>query len=276
MSKTIFVLLDGLGFDAATQNLGFAEHLIESQKGAKYKVQGELPSLSRPMYETLLTGRKVCEHGITGNLSVRCSEMKSVFDQCRLQGKTTGAAAYYWISELYLSAPFCYESDRFVFDNEGAINSGIFYFDDSYPDSHVFADAEYIRTRYDPDFLMVHSMNIDDTGHHFGSDSAEYQMAAARINGILSTCLPVWLALGYSVIVTSDHGMNQYKLHGGNSPQQRSVPLYIFAQGIVCGDFTEKEPVSQIYIAPLLCRLLEVGSADGMRPLSQLGVNLFQ
>ena len=58
MSKTILVLADGLNFDAAAENLGYAEHLIESGKGAKYKVRGELPSLSRPMYETLLTNEE--------------------------------------------------------------------------------------------------------------------------------------------------------------------------------------------------------------------------
>ena len=120
-----------------------------------------------------------------------------MFDQCLAEGKTTGAAAYYWISELYCSAPFDYESDIMIFDEDGKINHGIFYFEDSYPDSHVFSDAEYIRNSRNPDFLMIHSMNIDDAGHHFGSESIEYHMAVARINVILSSCMPAWLSNGY-------------------------------------------------------------------------------
>ena len=275
MSKTIFVLLDGLGFDAASQNLGYAEHLIEDQKGAKYKVRGELPSLSRPMYETLLTGRKVSEHGITNNLAVWRSSEKSVFDQCFAQGKTTGAAAYHWISELYRRAPFDYESDRIGFDEESAVNHGIFYFEDSYPDSHVFADAEYIRNSRNPDFLLIHSMNIDDAGHHYGSESTEYHMAAAMVNVILSSCMPVWLAKGYSVIITADHGMNEHRLHGGNTSRQRDIAMYLFADGIKCGDFSGEAAISQLCTAPLLCRLLDVAPAPGMRDLNSLGVNFY-
>jgi len=275
MSKTIFVLLDGLSFDAAAQNMGYAEHLIEAQRGAKYKVRGELPSLSRPMYETLLTGRKAFEHGITNNMAVWRSCEKSVFDQCYAQGRTTGAAAYHWISELYRSAPFDYETDRMIFDEDSAVNHGIFYFEDSYPDSHVFADAEYIRSSRSPDFLMIHSMNVDDAGHHFGSDSTEYHMAAARVNTILSSVMPVWLAKGYAVLVTADHGMNIHKLHGGNTSSQRDVALYLFSEGIQCGDFSEGGAISQLCIAPLLCRLLDVAPAPGMRELSGLGVDFF-
>lgn len=276
MSKTILVLADGLNFDAAAENLGYAEHLIESGKGAKYKVRGELPSLSRPMYETLLTGRTVSEHGIANNLTVRVSSEKSVFDLCSDEGRSTGAAAYHWISELYRSAPFAYETDRMIFDRDGAISHGIFYFEDSYPDSHVFADAEYIRSSRNPDFLMIHSMNIDDAGHRFGSESDEYHMAAAKLNVMLSAVMPIWLEQGYSVLVTADHGMNNHRLHGGNTSGQRDVVLYLFAQGIHRGDFSEGKEISQLCVAPLLCRLLEMAPAPGMRKFDALGVNFFE
>jgi len=198
-----------------------------------------------------------------------------VFDQCFAQGKTTGAAAYHWISELYRRAPFDYESDRIGFDEESAVNHGIFYFEDSYPDSHVFADAEYIRNSRNPDFLLIHSMNIDDAGHHYGSESTEYHKAAATVNVILSSYMPVWLAKGYSVLITADHGMNEHRLHGGNTSNQRDVALYLFAEGIKCGDFSGEAAISQLCTAPLLCRLLDAAPAPRMRDVNSLGVNFF-
>lgn len=45
MNKTVFILLDACQYEAGTRNLGYLEHLIDYQKGAKYKVKGELPSL---------------------------------------------------------------------------------------------------------------------------------------------------------------------------------------------------------------------------------------
>lgn len=56
MDKTIFVLLDACQYEAAGKYLGYLEHMIDYNKGAKYKVLGELPSLSKPMYATLLPG----------------------------------------------------------------------------------------------------------------------------------------------------------------------------------------------------------------------------
>lgn len=276
MEKTIFILLDGCGFRSAGDNLGYAEHLIEQKLGAKYRVRGELPSLSRPMYETLLTGLPVHRHGITNNLAVRRSNCESVFGLCRKNGLKSAAAAYYWISELYVRAPFSPLSDRIQLDSESVISNGIYYFEDNYPDSHVFADAEFLRARCDPDFLMIHSMNIDDAGHHFTSESREYEIAVAKANTIISSCLPGWLELGYNVVITADHGMNGVGLHGGNTEAQRTVPLYLFAKGAAIGDFTEETAVSELCVAPLLCRLLGVPPSPGMKTAEEIGGIFFE
>lgn len=52
--------------------------------------------------------------------------------------------------------------DRFTNDPEQLIQHGIFYHQDTYPDSHLYLDAEWLRHHHDPDFLLVHSMNVDD------------------------------------------------------------------------------------------------------------------
>ena len=83
MKKTIFVLLDACQYEAGTRNLGYLEHLIDYKKGAKYKVKGELPSLSRPMYATLLTGTPVFSHGITTNDTLRTLDCDNVFPSVR-------------------------------------------------------------------------------------------------------------------------------------------------------------------------------------------------
>lgn len=275
MSKTIFVLLDGCGFGAGERNLGYAEHLIEQGLGAKYCVKGELPSLSRPIYETLLTGLPVCKHGISNNLTVRRSKCVSVFDLCRKNGLKTAAAAYYWISELYVKAPFCYGTDRIQIDKDSVIQNGIYYYEDSYPDSHVFADAEFLRERSNPDFLMIHSMNIDDAGHKFTSESREYEFAAAKANIVLSSCMPMWLEQGCSVLITADHGMSGEGLHGGNTDQQRLAPLYLFDRNAIPGDFSAR-CISQLSIAPLLCKLLEIENSGDMKSLDENGVRIFE
>lgn len=270
MKQTIFVLLDACQHQAGTKNLGYLEHLIDYEKGAKYQVKGELPSLSRPMYETCLTGLPVYLHGISNNNICRKSSVENVFSLCCKQGKSTAAAAYYWNSELYNHAPFDKGRDRIQFHSEGNIQNGIFYWEDSYPDTHLFADGEYLRTQFKPNFLMIHSMAIDNQGHLHGSDSKEYEEAIETADMILSTLLPIWLEDGADVVVTADHGMNTLGHHGGTDWEQRNVPLYIFSSLVEKGRFEEKT-ISQLNIAPLLCSLLGIEKAKGMIEIEEIG-----
>ena len=79
MNKVILVLSDGLGYDTAVEGMGFLGHLVESKLASLYKVAGELPSISRPMYETIHTGLPSSEHGIVSNSIVRRSTNPNIF-----------------------------------------------------------------------------------------------------------------------------------------------------------------------------------------------------
>ena len=103
MDKTIFVLLDACQYEAASKYLGYLEHMIDYNKGAKYKVLGELPSLSKPMYATLFTGLPVCKHGVTCNEVGGVLPYDSVFSLCRKAGGRTAASSYSWHCVLRLS-----------------------------------------------------------------------------------------------------------------------------------------------------------------------------
>ncbi len=269
MNKTIFVLLDACQYEAGTRNLGYLEHLIDYEMGAKYKVRGELPSLSRPMYATLLAGTPVCRHGITSNETAGTLLCENVFSLCKEQGGITAAAAYLWVSELYNHSPFRMSEDRIQIHSGGMIDVGIFYWEDNYPDSHLFADGEYLRKKYQPDFILYHSMGIDYQGHLKGAGSSEYEGAIARADGILSLLTEEWRKDGYQVVITADHGMNTLGIHGGTDSQQRDTPLYIFSDLVKPGRF-EAEYISELRIAPLLCRLLGIPAGKDMTALPEI------
>jgi predicted AlkP superfamily pyrophosphatase or phosphodiesterase len=267
-NKTILILLDGCGLHAATENLGYLEQLAENNLCVKYRLKCELPSSSRPLYETLFTGLPMNRHGIVNNLTVRMSKHRNLFSLCREKGLVTAAAAYSWVSELYKKEPFDVTQDRICLDGLGNIQYGLYYYEDEYPDSHVFSDAEFLRKSYNPDFLLVHTMNIDDAGHKAGSNSAEYNKSVAKLNTILSTYVQQWLELGYQIVVTADHGMDAWGLHGGNTESQRAVPLYIMSDKVPIKDFPRLK-LNQLVIAPLLCRLLGIDPTEDMAVLSQ-------
>ena len=59
-NKVVLIVIDALRFDTACTHMGFLHHLVERQVAARYKICSEVPSLSRPLYETILTGTPYC------------------------------------------------------------------------------------------------------------------------------------------------------------------------------------------------------------------------
>ena len=152
-NRVVLIVIDALRFDTACTHMGYMQHLVERGVAARYEVRSEVPSLSRPLYETILTGTPPIIHGVTSNRTVRLSNQTSLFHLAQSSGKTTAAAAYYWVSELYNRAPFQHFEDRIQLDMDLPIENGLFYFEDHYPDSHLFADAAWLMDQKGPDFL---------------------------------------------------------------------------------------------------------------------------
>ena len=231
MNQVILILSDALRYDTAVAGMGYLGHLVETREASLYKVIGELPSMSRPMYETIHTGLPVSQHGIIANYIVRRSDKPNIFQVARQAGKTTAAAAYYWFSELYNHTPYDRLNDREVDDDSLLIQHGRFYTEDDFPDIELFATAGMLVRRFRPDYLLVHPMGMDYLGEKFGADSPEYRNQAIFQDMYLSGLIAEWSQLGYSILVTGDHGINADRLHGGTSSEVREVPLYLINHG---------------------------------------------
>ena len=255
MGKAILVVLDGLNYQVAEHALGHLHAYCAAGRGALYRLHCELPALSRPLYECILTGVAPIDSGVVHNDVVRLSTERSVFHYAREAGMSTAAAAYHWMSELYNRAPFQAARDRHSETPELPIQHGHFYYEDHYPDSHLFADAESLRLRARPDFLLVHPMNIDDAGHKHGLDSSQYRNAARRADVLLAEYLQRWLNDGYQVLVTADHGMNNDRSHNGLLPEEREVPLFVLGSAFSLDPAAKPK---QTELCGTLCELLGV------------------
>lgn len=262
-NKVILVVLDGLTYETAHQCMGFLQGLTEQGKATLYKVQSELPSMSRPLYETILTGVPPVHSGIVHNEIIRNSNQESVFSLARRGSLSTAAAAYHWVSELYNRCPYDAVRDRFSNDPEQLIQYGIFYHENHYPDNHLYLDAEWLRLNHDPDFLLVHPMNIDDAGHQAGLDSAHYRNTARYSDVHLSEHLLKWMNAGYQILVTADHGMNVDKSHGGTLAEEREVPLYVIGE---CFSHDAEATPRQVELCGTICELL--GLSEHAKPVA--------
>jgi predicted AlkP superfamily pyrophosphatase or phosphodiesterase len=269
LNKLILILSDALRYDVARDNMGFLGHLVEYKLASLYKIVGELPSVSRPMYETVHTGLPSSEHGIVANSIVRRSSKPNIFQSVVGAGKVTAAAAYYWVSELYNRAPYDPIDDREVDDENLLIQHGRFYTEDEYPDVELFATAAHLIRKFSPDYLLLHPMGMDYHGETFGSDSKEYRNQAIRQDKWLAPLIMEWRKLGYTIFVTGDHGINKDGAHGGTTPEQREVPFFVIQpNGQGRGD--TGETISHLQIAPTILKLLDIPIPDTMKqkPLS--------
>lgn len=251
--NVILVILDGLNYQVAQHALGHLQAYCKAGRAALYKLECELPALSRPLYECILTGVPPIDSGIVHNEVVRLSTQRSLFHYAREADLTTAAAAYHWISELYNRTPFNAARDRHTSDASLPIQYGHFYYADHYPDSHLLADADSLRQRHSPNFLLVHPMNIDDAGHKHGLDSPQYRNSARRADLLLAEYIATWLEAGYQILVTADHGMNLDRSHNGLLAEEREVPLFVL------GDAFSLDPQArpqQTELCGTICELL--------------------
>ena len=264
MNKVILILSDALRYDAAVAGMGYLGHLVETKQAGLYKIIGELPSMSRPMYETTHTGLPSSAHGIVANSIVRLSTQPNLFRLLRDAGRVTAAAAYSWFSELYNRAPYDRINDREVDDDSLPIQHGRFYTEDEYPDVELFATAAMLVRRFAPDYLLLHPMGMDYKGETFGADSREYRNQAVKQDMWLAPLIVEWTRLGYTILVTGDHGINKDGAHGGPAPDQREVPLYLIQpNGVGQGD--TKQIVSHLQIAPTILKLLDIPIPETMK-----------
>ena len=264
MSKVILIMSDALRYDVAKENMGFLGHLVETNLASLYKIKGELPSMSRPMYETIHTGVQVSQHGVVANSISRLSFMPNVFKSVAEAGKVTAAAAYYWVSELYNRAPYNRVDDKETDDESLAIQHGRFYTEDDYPDIELFATAAHLIRKYSPDYLLAHPMGMDYHGETYGSDSKEYRNHATHQDMWMAPFIQEWMECGYTVLVTGDHGINKDGAHGGTTPEQRDVPLFCI-QPTVKGRGDTDQVISHLQIAPTILKLLNVSIPETMK-----------
>lgn len=263
--KVILIIIDGLRYDTGIESLGYLNHLLEMGRASRYKIRTEIPTFSRPMYETILTGVEPANHLVTCNQIAKLSNQKSIFHIAKENGLITSAAAYYWISELYNRSPFNYIEDIIQNDVNKTIQHGIFYFEDTYPDSHLILQGNYLKKTYDPDFLLIHTMGVDYSGHKYGGRTPEYRGKVLEIDSILSSLIEEWTSNNdTTVIVTADHGMTEQGHHGGDTNEEREVPCYLISPSI---EHIKSETLtSQLIIAPTICEILGIEKSKHMVP----------
>jgi len=261
MNKVILILIDGLRYETSIGFCGYLEARVAAGAARRTRLIAELPSMSRPLYETVHTGLAPVDHGITANDVVRLSDRPNIFSAVRKAGGSTAAAAFCWFSELYNRAPFDRARDAIQIDASGAIQHGMFYLDEAIPDREVFQAGSALAHTHSPDYLLLHPMASDHIGHTHGGESRQYRTNATKVDTLIAEFAPIWEELGYRIMVTADHGMNADGYHGGTRDDVRDIAFYDLKPAT---PGAAEEPQSQLSVAPTVLQAMDVIAPETM------------
>ena len=284
MTSVIVAVIDGLRLDVAQERFVNFNRYIEMNEASLHRMVCGNPSISRPMYASILTGVPTTIHHIVSNDINEKLTVPDLFTLVSDSGRTTGAVAHSYFHELVYGGydPALHSS----YDGqERPIHHGRFYGGPPYHDEKEINRTSNLITQHKPDFVLCHFSDLDYFGDNFegfGSLSKEYLDHAAKLDEMLITQVLRWRDEGYVVFVTSDHGMKAEMgvgSHGGTTPEELQIPFYVFApesKGPKPGTYTKEsdQMLDICQIAPTVLTVLGVSVPGTMKhkPLYQEGV----
>ena len=269
--KLLLIILDGVPYANWRRYFGCLEGWVKSGEARVWRMRASLPSMSGPCYASIHTGTPPQVHGVLTNRHIHRVQKPDVFGQVRAGGGVTGAVTHSWWSEFFNRAPFDMVRDiEYDEPTSQSINHGRFHTMTGYDninqatpcDADLFATLTSLCGRFGLNYGILHTCTLDSMGHRFGHDCPEMDHACALLDAMLAAFLPAWIAQGYEVIVTADHGQSLRGHHGGTGDDQQDFALYYFgpAEG-PGGDVL----LDQLQLAPTILRRLGAPIADTMQ-----------
>jgi predicted AlkP superfamily pyrophosphatase or phosphodiesterase len=238
-SKLLLIILDGVPHRNWRRLMGNLEGWVQSGQARAWKMRSVLPSTSACCYASIHTGVPPQVHGIHSNEVRFKLDLPDIFSEVTKAGGKTGAVTHSYWSEFFNRFPFDLVRDMEYDEPGGPITHGRFHTMTGYnaknqmtpSDVDLFATLTMLTERFGIDYGILHTCTLDSMGHRFGHDCVEMDHAVYAMDGMLAAFLPRWLANGYEVIVTADHGQTDRGHHGGHEDEQQDFALYYFGAG---------------------------------------------
>ena len=274
-AKACLVIVDGLRDDTARASCHHLMAAVKAGDARLWTMRACIPTISAPLYETIHTGLAPAEHGLLDNETLRPSPHRNVFGEVRRAGGTTGVVAHSFFQTLFGGAEFD-PFQHIEYDNaEGPITHARFYSMDAYDNDNAVQPAEIdlcaqawgIARRYHPAYLLLHTSSCDTLGHAHTGLGAAYARQAEKVDAALAQLIPRLRQLGYDVLVTADHGMDENGEHGGDADCLRNVPFFAFSDAV---RFPPDALIDQRVLAPTLLSILGIKAPLSMTAMNEL------
>ena len=269
-NRLLLIVLDGVPYRNWRRLMGNLEGWVQSGEARVWRMRSVLPSLSACCYASIHTGAPPQRHGILSNEKRFRVELPDVFSEVSKVGGVTGAVTHSYWSEFFNRHPFDLVRDIEYDEPGGPIAHGRFHTMTGYngrnqmtpSDVDLFATLTMLTKRFAIDYGILHTCTLDSMGHRFGHDCIEMDNACYAMDGMLAAFLPGWIADGYEVIVTADHGQTDRGHHGGREDEQQDFALYYFGKA---GGPGEDILLDQLQLAPTVLARLGVPAPGTMK-----------
>ena len=269
-AKLLLIIIDGVPTRNFRRLFGNLEGWVENGDARVWTMRSVLPSISGPCYASIHTGVRPQQHGILSNEVRFRVAQPDIFSEVTKAGGKTGAVTHSYWSEFFNRYPFDVVRDMEYDESDSPITHGRFHTMTGYgrdnqmtpSDVDLFATLTMLGERFGIDYGILHTCTLDSMGHRFGHDCLAMDNACLHMDGMLAAFLPRWLANGYEVIVTADHGQTDRGTHGGHEDLQQEVALYYFGKG---KGPKEGAVIDQLSLAPTVLKRLGVPIPSTMK-----------
>ncbi|MDR3276812.1 MAG: alkaline phosphatase, partial [Treponema sp.] len=218
-----------------------------------------MPSISSPNWASMFYGSVPVLHGYTQN-TVKPTFDPVVMDEYgyypnvftllrKIRPASHIAAIYEWggIADLYPAS---------VAD----FNRGIPDLSSNHDSLSIITDYIASIRHNDLTFTFIHFDGADHAGHSMGFNTRGYYDMLARLDGYIGEIEQKVIDEGMIdntvFILSADHG-GIYKGHGGNTPEERQIPLVLYGKNIAPGTIISGD-INIYDIAPTICALFGI------------------
>ena len=235
--QIIVISFDGLGtsdWPIIEKLPGFSRFL---QKAAYCKqVETVYPSLTYPAHATIATGKYPAHHGIIHNTLLQPDRMdspdwywkrryiqgKTIYEAAKEKGMktaaflwpvTAGAKIDYHIPEIFANR--CFDNQILVSLRNGSIRFQMEVFaryrhlmkgiQQPYLDNFIHEAVKYTLKKYEPDFTLIHYVDLDSMRHHYGHTSPKALMALKRHDDRLTELMKLMEGKDVTWVILGDH-----------------------------------------------------------------------
>jgi hypothetical protein len=219
--RALIIGIDGLRADAVATTR--PQNLIRLMKQSLYSLRTQASTgqrtISGPGWSSIMTGVWADRHGVDDNFFRTPNLQQNPTLFTRVLGFDPNSLTASYVAWPYIS--------NYLIRNATAGAGGI-------SDRRVMEDGAAILSRYGPDLLFLHFLEVDLSGHYDGGFTPlnpNYVTAIHRVDGFVGHVLDAleqrrafapeedWL-----IVVVSDHG-GRGNNHGGMSIEELQVPL---------------------------------------------------